>query len=161
RQETEDVVAAARLRFRGGEGTKLGVVDVIDCHLDVVALSPRRRPLVVEPAVVSRHDVAPLDDREAALERAGRVLERPGEGVAARRVAEGERGGSSAGRAQQPRPGQLRGGHHGGEASDVSVITKTAWSGTENWSVPVGPVSRKPISRLVPVPSAFQSTSRN
>ena len=49
---------------------KLGEVDVVDHHLGVVLLAPRLHVLVVEPAVVRRHEVAPLHDPE----RPGQLL---------------------------------------------------------------------------------------
>ena len=41
------------------------------------------------------------------------------------------------------------------------VSAKTACSGTANSITPSGSLAMKPISRLVPVPSAFQKISRN
>src|SRR6266542_92492 len=46
----------------------------------IVLLSPLRAPRLVEPLVVRRHEVHPLDDREVALEPAALVLHWPGEG---------------------------------------------------------------------------------
>ena len=68
REELEQVVAALSSHFRGGPGWKFGQVDVIDPNLGVVRLAPTLDVHVVEPLVVRRHEVTPLDDAERSGE---------------------------------------------------------------------------------------------
>jgi hypothetical protein len=66
REELEEVVAALRGDLGGCAGRQLGEVDVVDEDLDVVRLPPSLRVDVVEPRVVLRNEVAPLDDAQRA-----------------------------------------------------------------------------------------------
>ncbi len=75
----EQVVPALGRHLGGGAGVEESVVDVLDADLDVVLLTPGLHPGVVEPVVVGRDEVDPLDDGEVPLQPAPLVLERPGE----------------------------------------------------------------------------------
>ncbi len=68
RQVEEQVVTLSRCCFRRHSRRKQRVEDVVDLHLDVVRLAPRLRPRAVEPRVVRRNEVRPLDDRQITLE---------------------------------------------------------------------------------------------
>ena len=48
----------------GGAGVEAGDPDVVDGHLGVVLLAPLDDVLLVEPLVVGRHEVDPLEDPE-------------------------------------------------------------------------------------------------
>src|SRR5207248_3862852 len=69
-----------------GAAVEAGVVDVLDGDLDVVFRLPLLDPGVVEPVVVGRDEVDPLDDREVALEPAPLELQRAGEREGRRRA---------------------------------------------------------------------------
>src|SRR5438046_8143 len=77
----EEVVTALRRDLGGGPRVEQRVVDVLDVHLHVVRLSPPLDPGVVEPVVVGRYEVHPLNDVQIALELAVPEPERPGERV--------------------------------------------------------------------------------
>ena len=70
REIEEDVVPALRRHLCLGTRGKQRVVDVVDLDLDVVRLSPLRRPRTIEPRVERGHKVRPGDQREIALEPA-------------------------------------------------------------------------------------------
>ena len=67
-QEAEDVVAALGLHLGCGQGRELRVVLEVDADLDVVLLTPGRRP-GPEPRVVLRDEVRPLHDGELSREQ--------------------------------------------------------------------------------------------
>src|SRR6266566_9038886 len=73
----EEVVPALSGYFGCRPRVEQGVVDVLDVHLDVVLLPPLRHPGLVEPVVVGRDEMNPLDDREIALQPAALELHRP------------------------------------------------------------------------------------
>jgi hypothetical protein len=83
----EEVVAAAGRDLGGGARRKVGEVDVVDDHVRVVVLAPDLRVHVVEPRVVGRDEMTPLDDLQRVLRRLVRVLRRAGDGRLRHRAA--------------------------------------------------------------------------
>jgi hypothetical protein len=59
-EEQHQVMPLLRRNFRGCARLDQSEIDVVDDHLGVVLLSPFLGVSVVEPFVVSRHEVAPL-----------------------------------------------------------------------------------------------------
>ena len=82
-EELDEVVPASGRHLRGGRRRQQSVVDVVDVDLHVVLLAPRLDVGVVEPRVVRRHEVRPLEDLQVPLELLVLVLERAGEAVRA------------------------------------------------------------------------------
>ena len=78
RQVPEDVVTALRGDLGLGTCGELGQRDVVDLHVGVVPVTPVLRVGLVEPDVVSGHEVAPLDDLERVLVLLVDVLRHPG-----------------------------------------------------------------------------------
>jgi hypothetical protein len=71
RQEHEQVVALLRGDLGRGAGVDLADRDVVDGDAGVVLLAPLLAEHAVEPLVVARDEVAPLDDLERLPLRAG------------------------------------------------------------------------------------------
>ena len=63
----EDVVPTPGRDLRLGARRELSEVDVVDLHVRVVLVAPVLRVGLVEPDVVRRHEVTPLDDLERVL----------------------------------------------------------------------------------------------
>src|SRR5581483_3977060 len=64
REPVEDVVALLGCHLRRRARRVVRLVHVVDRDLDVVRLAPLDDVLLVEPLVVGRHEVTPLDDLE-------------------------------------------------------------------------------------------------
>ena len=77
REPVEDVVALLGRDLGRGAGRVVGLVDVVDRDLDVVGLPPLDDVLLVEPLVVGRDEVAPLDDLQLACRAWPRRAPRP------------------------------------------------------------------------------------
>jgi hypothetical protein len=113
--------------------------------------------------------VRPLHNREAAAELTAPVPQRAGERVRGLTAGdESDRGQAAAPQQRCARHSAVclgttgcRRSHHGSCPSGAVVSAKTPCSGTANSITPSGLLATKPISRLVPVPSAFQTISRN
>src|SRR5207247_10763675 len=68
RELAEDVVSAPRGHLCLRPGRQLSQVDVVDAHVRVVLRPPLLRVDVVEPGVIRRDEMAPLNDPQAVLE---------------------------------------------------------------------------------------------
>ena len=62
RQEHDEVMPLLRRHLGRGARRDQAEIDIVDCHLGVVLGSPLLDVLVVEPLVVSRNEVTPLQD---------------------------------------------------------------------------------------------------
>ncbi len=67
RQEHEQVVPFLRRYLGGGPRGQRGDPHVIDDDLGIVALAPFLHICVVEPLVIARHEVVPLEDLQGVL----------------------------------------------------------------------------------------------
>src|SRR5262249_24254954 len=74
RQEQHEVVTPLRRNFRRSAGFDQREVDVVDNHLSVVLLAPVLGVFVVEPLVVGRNEVAPLQDLQGLCGAGGRRM---------------------------------------------------------------------------------------
>ncbi|MNN35075.1 hypothetical protein D3C81_1489130 [compost metagenome] len=79
RQEHEQVMSLLCRHFGRRARGQRGDADVVDHHLGIVLLAPLFHVGVVEPLVVARHEMVPLQDLQRALRRVGiaRDHERP------------------------------------------------------------------------------------
>src|SRR5207248_9601524 len=75
------VVPLAGGGLGGHAAREVGLVNVVDGHVGVVRLAPALRVLVVEPLVVRRDEVAPLQDPQRALELLAPELRGAGHGA--------------------------------------------------------------------------------
>ena len=102
----EQVVPALGRDLRGRPRVEQRVVDVLHADLDVVALTPLLDPRVVEPVVVGRNEVDPLDDREVAFEGPVRESHRARERERGGRAGNPEHGRTGTGLLQQLSPAE-------------------------------------------------------
>src|ERR1700731_1107063 len=71
REEHEEVVAFLRGDFGGGSGGKINQIDIVHHDVGVVLLSPFLGEFSVEPGIVSRDEMAPLNYFQRLLLRQG------------------------------------------------------------------------------------------
>ncbi len=66
-QEHEQIVAAAALDFGLRAAVEAGHADAVDDHLGVVGVAPLSGEDVVEPVIELRHEMIPLQNRQAVF----------------------------------------------------------------------------------------------